>query len=257
MFTDKVGKLINFFDVLRMKRHSRSMINLMSRQDYAHNLNWFGIQIFQTPTDLFLYQKLIFEARPKVIIETGVAKGGSLLFACQMLDMLHGKLGSEKWKIICAEINSLEKVRKLIDDFGYSGNVVFFQGDSVSAEFQNLIKQQLLEFREPRVLISLDSNHTEDHVFNELNSLSKFVSLDSFVIVWDSRIGDLSRLTHFLRPRAWSKKRHAGTGALLFMRSSRNSDYFEVCYEIESQFILAGTKNGILRRKQSGDSQVL
>ena len=93
-----IEKIVKISDSIRVKIISRSFINLISRQNYAHNLTWCGVQIFQTPTDLFLYQQLIFRAKPNVIIETGVAKGGSVLFACQMLDILHGREFRDDWR---------------------------------------------------------------------------------------------------------------------------------------------------------------
>ncbi len=245
-----IEKIVGISDSIRIKIISKSFINLISRQNYAHNLTWCGVQIFQTPTDLFLYQQLIFRAKPNVIIETGVAKGGSVLFACQMLDILHGRGFRNNWKVICSDINSLEEAKQVISSFGYLENVFFFHGDSAGLEFQNVVKDQLKKINTPQVLISLDSNHTEDHVVNELRSLAQFVSLDSYAVIWDSRIGDLSRLTHYLRPRAWNKKQHAGTGVLLFLKSESIAHHFENCRDIENSFLLSGTKNGVLLRRQ-------
>ena len=244
-----IEKVVKVSDSIRIKIISKSFINLISRQNYAHNLTWCGVKIFQTPTDLFLYQKLIFRAKPNVIIETGVAKGGSVLFACQMLDILHGKESRNNWRIICSDINSLEEAKQVIRRFGYLENVYFFHGDSASLEFQNVVQDQLKKINTAQVLVSLDSNHTEDHVFNELSSLSRFVSLNSYAVIWDSRIGDLSILTHYLRPRAWNKKQHAGTGVLRFLKSESVAHTFENCRDIENSFLLSGTKNGVLLRR--------
>ena len=245
-----IEKIVKISDSIRVKIISRSFINLISRQNYAHNLTWCGVQIFQTPTDLFLYQQLIFRAKPNVIIETGVAKGGSVLFACQMLDILHGREFRDDWRVICSDINSLDEARQVINNFGYLENVCFFGGDSASLKFQNVVKDQLNNMNTPRVLLSLDSNHTEDHVVNELQSLARFVSLDSYAVIWDSRIGDLSRLTHYLRPRAWNRKHHAGTGVLLFIESDSFAHDFANCRDIENSLLLSGTKNGVLLRRQ-------
>ena len=221
---------------------------MISRQNYAHNLDWFGVQIFQTPTDLFLYQQLIFRARPIIIIESGVAQGGSILFACQMLDMIHGNSSKNQWKVICCDINSTQNAQTVVRDFGYQDNVIFYEGDSAGGEFQSIIRKLIERTDNPQILLSLDSNHTEIHVYNELLSLSTFVSKNSFAIIWDSRIGDLSKLTHYLRPRAWSKKHNAGTGVLRFINLQENSNMFENCQMFERSLYLTGTKNGVLRR---------
>lgn len=243
-----IRSIVDVVDTFRLTRISRTFINLISRQNYAHSLNWFGVKIFQTPTDLFLYQQLVFRAKPTVIIETGVAKGGSVLFACQILDLLHGASNRNNWRVICSDINSLDEAKKAIFDFGYEKNVEFYRGDSACEGFRNLISEVLLTLSNPRVLLSLDSNHTEEHVFNELMSLSKFVSKDSYAVVWDSRIGDLSSMTHYLRPRAWNKKHHAGTGVSKFMKTVSGKQSFCLELQPESTLLITGLKNGILRR---------
>jgi cephalosporin hydroxylase len=243
-----IRSIVDVVDTFRLTRISRTFINLISRQNYAHSLNWFGVKIFQTPTDLFLYQQLVFRAKPTVIIETGVAKGGSVLFACQILDLLHGASNRNNWRVICSDINSLDEAKKAIFDFGYEKNVEFYRGDSAGEGFRNLISKVLLTLSNPRVLLSLDSKHTEEHVYNELVSLSRFVSLESYAVVWDSRIHDLSSLTHFLRPRAWNKKKHAGTGLLLFLKSQEVSKIFVVDSQFEDNLLICGTKSGVLRK---------
>lgn len=240
--------IIRKIDALRLNKLSRNLINLLSRNDYAHGLTWFGARIFQTPTDLFLYQQLIFKSRPNVIIETGVAKGGSVLFACQMLDLLHGRGGIRSWNVICCDINPMIEAQGLIKQNGYEENVIFFQGDSASTNFNALVLGTVKQKAQPTVLLSLDSNHTEEHVYAELVSLANFVTSESYVIVWDSRLGDLTNLTHYLRPRPWGKGRHAGTGAELFMASDHGKTF---AYEksFEKNLLLTGVKNGVLQKK--------
>lgn len=244
-----IANVVRCFDNFRLRSISKHFINLISRQNYAHGLYWFGVPIFQTPTDLFLYQHLIFKGRPNVIIETGVAKGGSVLFACQMLDLLHGNSRKVSWKVICCDINSLEEARVAIDRYGYTSNVIFFQGNSVDDEFKDLIARELKLIMSPSVFLSLDSNHTETHVLQELTQLSPYVTSGNFAVVWDSRIGDLSSLTHYLRPRAWGKKHHAGTGVQRFFAEINYSSNFSVENKLEKHLLLAGSKNGVLLRR--------
>lgn len=239
--------IVKSVDAVRLKYLSRNLINLMSRQDYAHSLSWFGARIFQTPTDLFLYQQLIFKSRPNVIIETGVAKGGSVLFACQMLDLIHGRSGIKDWSVVCCDINPMIEAQQLIKQHGYEEKVSFFQGDSASTDFSALVLGLVKRQAQPSVLLSLDSNHTEEHVYAELMSLANFVTSESYAIVWDSRLGDLSHLTHYLRPRPWSKKRHAGTGAELFMATAHGQTFTHE-KSFEKNLMLTGTKNGVLQK---------
>lgn len=241
-------KFISQIDSVRLNLISKSFINLISRQNYAHNLDWCGTQIFQTPTDLFLYHQLIFRARPNIIIESGVAKGGSILFACQILDIIHGKSARSKWKVVCCDINSLNEAKDSIGENGYTENVIFFKGDSSDLAFHSLVLDVIKKVPNPSVFLSLDSNHTEEHVYKELTSLAPFVTLKSYVVVWDSRIGDLSTLTHYLRPRLWNKKHNAGTGVKHFMSSLGVSLGFMIDSTFEKNLKITGVKGGILQR---------
>ena len=156
---------------------------------------------------------------------------------------MHGR--SERWSVICCDINPLIEAQQLIQQHGYEERVVFFQGDSASHDFSALVLGIIKRQAQPTVLLSLDSNHTEEHVYSELVSLASFVTSKSYVIVWDSRLGDLTNLTHYLRPRPWSKRRHAGTGAELFMASDHGETFV---YEksFEKNLLLTGVKNGVL-----------
>jgi len=238
-------KFVRISDSARLKFLSKSFINLISRQNYAHSLTWCGVQIFQTPTDIFLYQQVIFQNRPTVIIETGVAKGGSVLLASQLLNLIHQ---DSEWKIICCDVNSLESAKDVIYQFGYQDNVLFFQGDSASPEFKVFVENSLTRLSDEKVMLSLDSNHTEEHVLAELNSLGEFVSSGCHAIVWDSRIGDLSKLTHFLRPRLWNRSRHAGTGAIKFMNDRGLTLGFVYDSTFEKALLFSGIHKGVLRR---------
>lgn len=243
-----INRLFENFDTFRLKMISKSFINLISRRNYAHDLYWFDTKIFQTPTDLYLYQNLLFKVKPTTVIETGVAEGGSILFTCHILDLIHGKNKRNSWQIICCDINSMANAKRKIIRHGYSKNVKFFKGDSSKIEFNNFVKKNLRLKKQKAILVSLDSNHTENHVFQELNSLSNFVSKNSFIIVWDSRIGDLSILTHLLRKRAWKKKSHAGTAVLKFLGQD-SAENFKIEKNLENKLLITGTKFGILRKQ--------
>lgn len=252
----KVFRLaLSYFDKIKLNRVSSSLVNLMSRGNYAHGLSWFGVPIFQTPTDLYLYQEIIFKVKPRVIVETGVARGGSVLFACQMLDLIHAYDKKTDWKVICCDINSLENAKMVTESFGYFERVEFFHGDSASAEFREFAKTIILSMNEPKVLLSLDSNHTEQHVLAELQQLGDFVTDSSYLIVWDSRIGDLSWLTHLVRPRAWNKRQHAGSGAILFMKKKGLKNGFEFDNSFENRLKISGVKNGVLLKREQVSSR--
>jgi len=246
-----IKPMLNYVDHLRIKKLSSSLVNLMSRQDYVHGLGWFGIPIFQTPTDLYIYQEIIFKVKPRVIVETGVAKGGSVLYACHLLDLIHRNNSEKSWRVISCDVNSMRDAREAVATFGYADKVDFFQGDSASLEFKIYAKSIIDSLNDPVVLISLDSNHTESHVKDELESLADFVSKGSYAIIWDSRIGDLTVLTHWIRPRAWNRRHHAGTGASLFMKETGISLGFVSDLSFEDRLQISGLKNGILFRKST------
>lgn len=135
--------------------------------------SWFGHRIFKCPLDLMLYQEILFQIKPDVIIECGTCHGASALFLANMCDLLN------KGKIITIDV--LEQPNRPIHP-----KITYLLGDSTSPEIFNKVKE--LIYPNSVVLVILDSDHTEPHVYKEMELYNQLVSKGSYLIVEDTNI---------------------------------------------------------------------
>ena len=145
---------------------------------YTYNFTWLGVPIIQHPQDMVVMQELIWQIRPTVIIETGIAHGGSLLFYASLLKILG------EGKVIGVDLEIRPHNRERIENHPMSESIVLVEGDSVLESTTSLIGPMISD--EDVVLVVLDSKHTHNHVLKELNLYSKFVTPNSYCVVFDT-----------------------------------------------------------------------
>jgi len=239
---------------------SSKWIDLISRSNYAHDLSYFGTQIFQVPTDIYLYQKLIWEVKPTLIIETGVAKGGSILaiasfmfLAEQNEDFRTTESSPKDWLVVGVDKNVLKEEREMLDKWSFGGNTVLIEGSSTEDAVLDRVK--FLSQDHERILVFLDSDHSESHVARELECYSDLVSIGSYIVIFDSGIGRLSEETHALRSRNWNSNSHAGTAVSKFLenqerysKANGTSPKFTLVTSIAEPLGISSIERGILRR---------
>lgn len=149
--------------------------------------HWLGIPILQTPTDNWIMQEIITEVKPDFIIETGTFHGGTALFYASILEMVN-----KSGKVITIDIDpKVEQVSKLKI---FRDHVEVIKGDSVSPEVINAIAARV---RGHKVLVTLDSLHTKEHVLKEMRLYSDFVSLNSYMVVQDTVVNGHPLLPDF------------------------------------------------------------
>jgi len=165
---------------------------------------WMGVKIGQNPCDLWAMQEIIYQIKPDVIIETGTWFGGSALYYAMLLDQL-GNSG----KVITVDIDTYGD-QAAFEFPAFQRNAIFLQGDSVSPDIINKIEE--LIGRGQKVMVTLDSLHTKEHVLKELQLYSRFVSPGSYLVVQDTNIhghpvhpnfpeGPMEALMEFLKGR--------------------------------------------------------
>ena len=155
-------------------------VNFLTKKKYTYNFQWLGIDTIQFPSDLIVIQELIYKIKPNVIIETGVAKGGSLIFYSSILNLIKQKYK----KVLGIDILIKKKNKNKILKHPMSKNIQLIEGSSTD---DKVIKKLKIK-KKSKVLVILDSNHSEHHVLNELSIYSKIVSKGSYLIVLDTTI---------------------------------------------------------------------
>ena len=144
---------------------------------YVYSFTWLGRPIIQLPDDILRIQEVIYETKPDVIVETGVAHGGSLIFYATLLTAIG------KGRAIGVDIDIRKHNRSEIEKHRLSGLVTLIEGSSISEETLNDVKANI--GINEKVLIILDSNHSKEHVLNELNMYSSLVTKGSYIIACD------------------------------------------------------------------------
>jgi cephalosporin hydroxylase len=206
-----------------------------ARYKYSYNFSWLGRPIIQIPQDIIAMQEIIWEVKPKLIIETGIAHGGSLIFYASMLELIGGK-----GQVLGIDIDIRKHNRVEIEKHPMFKRITMFEGSSTD---KNIIKQVLNFARGKKpVLLSLDSNHAHNHVLKELKLYSPLVTRGSYIIVSDTLIEDMP--DDFFPDRPWGKGNNPKTAIREFLKTNHR---FEIDREINSQLLVTGNPDGYLK----------
>lgn len=214
---------------------SASWLRKSVNHKYSYQFDWMGVPIIQYPEDLIAFQEIVWRTKPDVILECGVARGGSLLFWCSMLE-LTGKAP----KVIGVDIAIHEHTKRALAESKYSDEIILVQGDSSCKETLSKVLERIGP--SDKVMVVLDSNHTEDHVFKELELYAGLVSHGCYLLVMDTVIEFLERDTN----RLWGPGESPWTATQKFMTSR---DDFENDHTLESKLNFSAAPNGFWRRK--------
>jgi len=177
-----------------LARLSREWIARSARHKYVYNWRWCGLPIIQLPPDVLVTQEIVWDVRPDVIVETGVARGGSMTFSASLLAMLDAAeatgrtpAGSPR-RVIGIDIEIRPHNRAAIEAHPFAPMIQLVEGSSVAPEIVAEVRGRIRPGE--RVLVVLDSNHTHDHVLAELEAYAGLVTPGSYCIVQDTGIED-------------------------------------------------------------------
>lgn len=214
-----------------------SQFNIESNKaQYSYNFSWMGRPIIQYPQDMIAMQELIWEIKPDLIIETGIAHGGSLIYYASLLELIgHGE-------VLGIDIDIREHNRKEIELHPMFKRIKMIEGSSISQEI--IDKVAAFAKDKKRVMVSLDSNHTHEHVLQELNLYSPFVSLGSYIVVFDTIVEDLPE-GYFSQKRPWGIGNNPKTAVNEFLSGNNN---FEIDHSIDNKLLISVAPGGYLKR---------
>jgi cephalosporin hydroxylase len=193
---------------------------LVDADGYGYNYlwSWLGVPIIQLPADIMATQEAIWATKPDVIIETGVARGGSLLFMASLLQLIG------KGKVIGVDIDIRPHNRETIEQHPMGKRVHLIEGSSIDAEVVAAVRRQIPE--RASVMVVLDSDHSRDHVLAELRSYGPMVTSGCYLVVADTRLGRLDATqTPRNRSKVWLKGDEPLSALQLYLRET---DRFEV-----------------------------
>ena len=230
---------------------SREWVRDVARHKWAYNFRWMGRPAIQFPNDIWAMQELIWDLKPDLIIETGIAHGGSLVCYASMLAMLDVAdaveqagaidLRKTKRKVIGVDIDIRAHNRVAIDRHPMNPWIEMIEGSSIDADVVAKI-HEMAQGHE-RILVSLDSNHTHEHVLAELRAYAPLVTLGSYCVVFDTIVEDMPAELSSGRP--WGPGNNPKTAVREFLTSHRE---FEVDSDIHHKLLITVAPDGYLRR---------
>ena len=215
---------------------SRTWLREITPHKYAYNFSWMGRPIIQFPQDMIAMQEIIWDVRPELIIETGIAHGGSLIYYASLLEMTGGD-----GYVLGIDIDIRPHNREAIEAHPMFKRVQMIEGSSVSDEVATSVAEHANGKKS--VLVVLDSNHTHEHVLRELNIYAQHVTPDSYIVVFDTLLDDMP--DDLVRDRPWGSGNNPKTAVREFLAGT---DAFEIDRDIESKLLITVAPDGYLRR---------
>ena len=209
---------------------------------YSYNFSWLGRPIIQYPQDIVAMQELIWSIQPDVIVEAGVARGGSLIFYASMLELVAACGGAQRGRVIGIDVDIRDRNREAIQAHPMSKRISLVQGSSIDADIVGQVREMVGPAS--RVLVCLDSNHTHDHVLEELRAYAPMTTVGSYCVVFDTLIEHLA--DEAIGDRPWGRGNNPLTAVRAYLEET---DAFEVDARMHDKLQISVAREGYLRRK--------
>lgn len=208
---------------------------------YSYNFSWMGRPVIQYPQDIVAMHELIWQVQPDLIIETGIAHGGSLIFSASMLELNAACGGPADARVLGIDIDIRAHNRAAIEAHPMFRRIDMIEGSSIVGDVIDRVKAAARGRQ--RVLVCLDSNHTHDHALAELQAYAPLTSVGSYCVVFDTIIEDLGKGMYPDRP--WGPGNNPKTAVHEYLRSHPE---FEIDRCIDNKLLISVAPQGYLRR---------
>jgi cephalosporin hydroxylase len=228
-----------------------SFFNESFAHKYPYNFEFLGRPIIQYPQDMVAMQELIWNVKPDLIIETGIAHGGSLIMSASMLALLDmceavetGTVLDPKQsnrKVLGLDIDIRQHNREAIEAHPMSSRIQMIQGSSIAPDVIDQVKAVAKNYQ--RILVCLDSNHTHDHVLAELQAFAPLTSVGSYCVVFDTIVEDMPKAMFPDRP--WEPGDNPKTAVWEYLKSHPE---FEIDKSIDQKLLISVAPDGYLKR---------
>ena len=217
-----------------LKHLAREWFDRSFQYRYSYNFTWLGRPIIQYPEDIVAVQELLWRVRPDLVVETGVAHGGSLMLSASILELLgHGS-------VIGIDVDIRRHNRTAIEEHPMSKRIQLIEGSSTDDKVLAEVFQRAANLK--RIVVFLDSNHTHEHVIRELDLYSPLVRQGSYLVVFDTVIEKMPNTASSNRP--WARGDNPMTAVKEFLGRNQR---FEVDKELEQRLAFSVAPSGYLR----------
>ncbi|WP_404384798.1 cephalosporin hydroxylase family protein [Caenispirillum salinarum] len=204
---------------------------------YSYNFRWMGRPLIQYPQDMVALQEIVWDTQPDIILETGIAHGGSLIYSASLLRLL----GGDHRKVIGIDIEIRPHNRKAIEEHPMAPMIEMIEGSALD---QAVVDQATALIPEgARVMVLLDSNHTHDHVLGELRLYAPLVTPGCYCVVYDTVVEDLP--AEFSDDRPWGPGDNPKTAVHAYLKET---DAFQIDHALEDKIQITVAPDGWLKR---------
>ena len=217
-----------------LKRLSRKWFDNAFIYEYSYHFTWLGRPIIQFPQDIIAMQEIIWKIKPDLIVETGIAHGGSIIFSASILELIG------KGEVLGIDIDIRKHNRIEIEKHPMYKRITMIEGSSTNKNIAKKVFQ--CAKGKKRVLVFLDSYHTQEHVLKELQLYSRLVKKGSYVVVFDTVVEDMPKDSSQNRP--WGKNNNPKTAIKKFLKANKR---FKIDKEIEKKLLITSSPDGFLK----------
>jgi cephalosporin hydroxylase len=224
----------------RLKSSAHAFMKASVDPKYSYNFSWLGRPIIQYPQDMVAMQELLWEVKPDLIIETGIAHGGSLIFYASILELIATCTGHEG-KVLGIDIDIRPHNRKAIEEHPMFKRISMIQGSSIAPEIVAQVVERAKGHK--RIMVCLDSNHTHNHALAELEAYAPLTSVGSYCVVFDTLIEDMGEGAY--PERSWGVGNNPKTAVWQYLKTHSE---FEINKSIDIKLLISVAPDGYLKR---------
>jgi len=217
-----------------LKKLTRDWFKTAFEYEYLYHFTWLGRPIIQFPQDMITIQEIIWDIKPDLIIETGIAHGGSIIFSASLLELIG------KGEVLAIDIDIRKHNKIEIEKHSMFKRITMLEGSSIDTN----ISKKVLEIAKDKkkIMLLLDSNHTHDHVLKELELYSPLISKGSYIVVFDTMIEDMPK--GFIKNRPWDKGNNPKTAVHDFLKKNNR---FKIDKTFEQKLLITSAPSGYLK----------
>jgi cephalosporin hydroxylase len=220
---------------------TRDWMNLANKKKYSYHFEWLGRPVIQYPQDMIAMQEIIWTVQPDLIIETGIAHGGSLIFWASLLELNAACGGVQDAEVLGVDIDIRAHNREAIEAHPMAKRISMIQGSSIAPEIIDQVKAKAVG--KQRVLVCLDSNHTHEHVLAELEAYAPLTSVGSYCVVFDTIVEDMP--AEMFPDRPWGPGNNPKTAVWEYLKTHTE---FEIDKQIDRKLMISVAPDGYLKR---------
>jgi cephalosporin hydroxylase/UDP-glucose 4-epimerase len=231
---ERKERIAGYEQKAELKKAADNFNIISNKEQYSYNFSWMGRPIIQYPQDMIAMQELIWEIKPDLIIETGIAHGGSLIYYASLMELIG------KGEILGIDIDIREHNRKEIEDHPMFKRIEMIQGSAIDKAVVEEVRKHTIGKK--TIMVSLDSNHTHAHVLEELKLYADFTSVGSYCVVFDTIVEDMPKGMY---NRPWDKGNNPKTAVHEFIKSTDN---FIIDKQIDNKLLISVAPDGYLKR---------